>query len=71
MVIFLARSVIVKAVTNTVVKETRMKLLPRQIANRIDEIIGRTKDAETVLMLQDLKGLVLQQEEANLLKEEK
>lgn len=48
-----------------------MKLLPRQIANRIDEIISRTKDAETVLLLQDLKGLVLQQEEVNLLKEEK
>lgn len=70
MVISLVRWVIAKAVRNTVVKETNMKLSPRQIANRIDEIIGRTQDESTVLLLKDLKGLVLQQEEANLLKEE-
>lgn len=44
-----------------------MKLQPRQIANRIDEIIGKTKDESTVLLLLDLKGLVLQQEEADAL----
>lgn len=46
-----------------------MKLTPRQIANRIDEVINRTKDEETVLLLKDLKGLVLQQEEASNLNE--
>lgn len=48
-----------------------MKLTPRQIANRIDEIINRTQDESTVLALKDLKGLVLQQEEANALREDK
>jgi len=52
-----------------VVKEANMKLTPRQIANRIDEVINRTKDEETVLLLKDLKGLVLQQEEASNLNE--
>ncbi len=46
-----------------------MKLSPRQIANRIDEIIGRTRDEDTVLALKDLKGLVLQQEEADAISE--
>lgn len=48
-----------------------MKLQPRQIANRIDDIILKTKDEATVLLLLDLKGLVLQQDEADALLKEK
>jgi len=68
-VICLARWVIVRVAKYIAERETNMKLTPRQIANRIDDVINRTRDEETILLLKDLKGLVLQQEEASNLNE--